>query len=158
MKSVTINELSFFDDMIVPDKGLVIRQPWADMIVTGEKQWEIRGFRSHFRGPIAIIAGGTGTILGTCELVNCIGPLTLECYNSHSRLRGSPDEVVDRLPYKNTYAWHIAKARQFSVSVPYVHPMGAVIWVTLSPEMRAQVVRQCIAENTPRGTRCNAEG
>ena len=125
-----------FDSLSEPRKGLIIRQPWATLVVSGDKTWEIRGFRAHFRGPIAIIAGGTGTVVGSCELVDCLGPLSLATYNSCRRLRGSPDEIVETLPYPNTYAWVMTHPRKLQHPVPYPHPKGAVIWVKLPDETR----------------------
>lgn len=139
---MTTEQLSLFEDPGVPRKGLVIREPWARMVVEGQKRWEIRGSRVQFRGLVAIIASGTGTIVGTCELVDCIGPLTLESYNVNCGLRGAHDVVVDALPYCTTYAWAMAMPRQFSSPVTYDHPNGAVIWVNLSPETREKITEQ----------------
>jgi hypothetical protein len=56
--------------------GLVIRSPWVDMILAGEKTSEIRGKKTSIRGTIALIRGGSGLIVGTCELIDVVGPLT----------------------------------------------------------------------------------
>ncbi len=130
------NQFLLFDSLSEPRKGLIIRQPWAAMVVSGAKTWEIRGVRARFRGPIAIIAGGTGTVVGLCELVDCLGPLSLARYNSGRCLRGSPHEMVETLPYQNTYAWVMTRPRKFLHPVPYPHPKGAVIWVNLPDETR----------------------
>ncbi len=127
---------SLWFDRLGPLKGLIIRQPWANMVVMGEKKWEIRGFRVHFRGPVAIIAAGTGTVVGCCELVDCLGPLNLEMYNRNFQLMGSSNTAVETLPYQNTYAWVMAQPRAFQHPIPYSHPKGAVIWVKLPDETR----------------------
>ena len=36
-------------------------------------------------------------------------------------------------PYE--YAWVLANARAFREGIPYRHPLGAVIWVNLSPSV-----------------------
>lgn len=46
-------------------RSLVVRQPWATLMVTGSKPWEIRGSATRVRGPGAIAAGRTGTIVGS---------------------------------------------------------------------------------------------
>ena len=56
--------------------GLIIRSPWIETILAGEKTWEIRSSNTNVRGPIARIRGGSGRVVGTCDLVDCIGPLT----------------------------------------------------------------------------------
>lgn len=53
-------------------KGLVIRSPWVEMILTGKKIWEMRGTYTHIRGKIALIRRGSGLVVGTCHLVDVI--------------------------------------------------------------------------------------
>ncbi len=52
--------------------GLIIKPKWADLILTGQKTWEIRGSRTNKRGTIGIIKSGTGKVFGTVELTDCI--------------------------------------------------------------------------------------
>ena len=59
-------------------RALLIRRPWIDMILDGKKTWEIRGSRTWVRGQIRLIASRSGTVVGVCDLVDCIGPLTAE--------------------------------------------------------------------------------
>ena len=37
-------------------KALSLTQPWAELVVLGEKQWETRSWRTSHRGRIAIHA------------------------------------------------------------------------------------------------------
>lgn len=84
----------------LPPKALSLTQPWATLVVLGEKQWETRSWRTKYRGPLAIHAAKTfprsawrwaetdayyaktlgkypirwmplGAIIGTVELVEC---------------------------------------------------------------------------------------
>lgn len=110
--------------------GLLVRQPWADLIVQGKKTWEIRGRSTSIRGRIAVIAAGTGTIVGLCDLLEVVGPLSLSRYRAAGDLHCIPSDRLDALPYVHTYAWRVGNA----VAVPalkYNHPPGAVIWVRL---------------------------
>jgi len=64
---------------------LSVRQPYADMIISGEKKVEYRSWSTRYRGPLLIHAGlakargmdwGTmdpkrGGIVGVCDLVDC---------------------------------------------------------------------------------------
>lgn len=80
-------------------KIITVWQPWASLIAIGEKCFETRGWRTHYRGPLGIHAGRkidreacrmpeiiaalkrhgitseknlpTGMILATAELVEC---------------------------------------------------------------------------------------
>lgn len=111
--------------------GLVIRSPWVEMILDGKKTWEIRGHYTHVRGKIALIRGGSGLIVGTCELVEVVGPLTLAKFRKGRKKAGlTPSEAKAR-PYPQTHAWVLKNARKFRRARRYKHPSGAIIWVKL---------------------------
>ena len=40
----------------LPPKALTLTQPWATLVVLGEKLWETRSWRTKYRGPLAIHA------------------------------------------------------------------------------------------------------
>ena len=119
-----------------PTRALVVREPYAGRIVSGIKTWEMRGRATRIRGLIGIIAGGTGTIVGMATLVDCLGPLDLGPYQAAWRQRGADAPSHDPLPYPTTYAWVLADARRATPGVPYAHPSGAVIWVSLGPDVQ----------------------
>jgi len=114
-------------------KGLVIRPPWINMILAGDKTWEIRGSRTAKRGRIALIKSGTKTIVGACDLVDVIGPLSLPDLLANQARHRIPADRLRRegTPYRNTFAWVVAQPEAFPAPVPYDHPNGAVIWVDL---------------------------
>lgn len=70
-------------------RGLRIRGPWIDLILSGGKTWEIRGSATRVRGLIALIESGSGTVVGVAELTGRVGPLTLEEF--HRATRGPID-------------------------------------------------------------------
>jgi hypothetical protein len=112
-------------------KGLIIKPYWADLILAGEKTWEIRGSRTTIRGRIALIKSGSGKIFGSVDLVNCIslhGPndyeLILNSFNKHH----VPLGVIN---YRKPYAWALENPIKYAEPIPYAHPQGAVIWVNL---------------------------
>jgi hypothetical protein len=53
-------------------KGLVISEPWISRILSGEKTWEMRFKVTSYRGPLAVIRKGSGTVSGMVDLVDCI--------------------------------------------------------------------------------------
>ena len=113
-------------------RALVVRVPWASMIVQGTKSWEIRGAATTIRGTIAIAAKGTGTIVGVCSLVDVRGPLSADEYAASRTLRGAGGELSSpSLPYGRTYAWVLSDPRPVIPHIRYPHPSGAVIWVRL---------------------------
>lgn len=39
-------------------KALCVKQPWAELIACGRKNWEMRTWSTNYRGPILILASG----------------------------------------------------------------------------------------------------
>ena len=114
----------------------MVRAPYAGRIVDGEKTWEMRGRFTRLRGAIGIIAGGTGTIVGVATLVDCLGSLDLAQHQAGWRRRGAKAPSPEPLPYPTTYVRVLADARRITPAVPYAHPLGAVIWVSLRPDVQ----------------------
>jgi hypothetical protein len=111
--------------------GLIIRVPWITHILTGRKSWEIRGSKTNIRGRIALIRSGSGLVVGTCDLVDCIGPLTLGELRGNASKAALPASTITKLPYPKTYAWVLKDAKKLRAAQRYEHPPGAVIWVKL---------------------------
>ena len=121
-------------------KGLIIKEPWIDLILTGEKVWEIRGSNTKIRGTIALIKGGTGTVVGLCELKNVIGPLSINKLRRSQPFHAIPsNQLKSGLPYPKTYAWILCNTVRLSKPVSYRHPRGAVIWVNLPNTVVKQI-------------------
>lgn len=111
-------------------KGLIVKEPWIDLILEGIKIWEIRGSHVHKREKIALIKSGTGMIYGTVEIADSI-MLTSEQYHTSFKCHRIPDTKIKPLPYKKIYAWVLKNPVKFQNPIPYNHPQGAVIWVNL---------------------------
>lgn len=111
-------------------KGLIVKPPWIDLILDGAKSWEIRGRATTIRGPIALIASGSGLVWGLVEVIDSF-PLTPKVYYQGEALHRIPDPATRPLPYPQSHAWVLAHPRRFRVPQPYRHPRGAVIWVNL---------------------------
>lgn len=123
-------------------RGLVIREPWIDLILNGEKTWEIRSTATKVRERIALIRGGSGTVVGCADLVGCEGPFNFEALRSHRSKHAVPDEPLRAFVEKykgRAFAWVLQSVRSFSPTFPYRHPSGAVIWVTLDPELSEKI-------------------
>lgn len=117
-------------------RGLLVMKEYLDQILAGTKTWEIRGRATSMRGPIALIQSKSGLVVGRCEIVGTVGPLSLAALNRGARKAGGRFSVK---PYKTTYAWVVRKARRLRKAVPYIHPSGAVIWVRLAMRVRQRI-------------------
>jgi hypothetical protein len=129
-------------------RALLIRRPWIDMILDGQKTWEIRGARTSVRGQIALVASGSATVVGLCDLVDCVGPLTANQFRKNAKKAGMRPREAKLGLYRQTYAWVLAKPIRLKVPVPYEHPTGAVVWVNLDQNVERKVnnqVRRAVA-------------
>lgn len=112
-------------------KGLVIKSPWIEKILSGEKTWEIRGSNTKIRGTIALIKSGSGLIYGTIKLVDSI-PIhwsdDLEFIINNFDKHHVPLGAVN---YRKPHAWVLESPKIYPEPIPYMHPQGAVIWVNL---------------------------
>lgn len=106
-------------------KALTVRQPWADLIITGRKSIEVRSWPTRYRGPMAIHAAkgpvvrdadprlhglptpvNYGAIVGFANLVDC-RPLT------------PADEEASCVAYADDrYAWILSDQRPAANIVP----------------------------------------
>jgi len=111
--------------------GLLIKQYWLDKILARTKTWEIRSRATARRGPIALIQSKSGQVIGTCEVVDVVGPLTAAELNRNHRRAGFRTDGLKG----PTYAWVLRGARRLPKPVRYRHPQGAVIWVKLEPRV-----------------------
>jgi len=115
------------------DRALIIKSPHIEKILSGTKTWEIRGSRTKVRGPIGLIRGGSGQVVGTCELVDVVGPLSPEEFKKNARKVGmKPTEATELPNGAHTFAWVLKNVRPLSRPRPYKHPSGAVRWVRLT--------------------------
>lgn len=112
-----------------PVRALPVKEIPLAKILRGSKTWEIRSRATSVRGPIALIQSGTGTIVGTCRIVACVGPFTIEERRSGWKKAAFPR---GRLLPAGFYAWVVQGARRLRSPVPYRHPRGAITWVKLA--------------------------
>jgi hypothetical protein len=121
-------------------KGLVIRQPWIGMILRGEKIWEMRGQPWRYRGPIALIEKGSGTVVGLARLVDDGPPLTeTELRATFDKHRIPASELPIALREGWVRPWVLADVTRLSRRVPYKHTSGGSR-VNLSSEEEAAVL------------------
>jgi len=119
--------------------GLLILKEPLDKILAGTKTWKVRGKATARRGPIALIESKSGHVVGTCDVVDVVGPLTP---SDLQRNAGRTGFRLSELPsYPTTYGWVLRDARRLPDPVPYRHPSGAVIWVRLEPSVLRRLRR-----------------
>ena len=117
-------------------KGLIIDEPWINMILRGSKTWEMRKTGSKIRGAIALIKKGSGQVVGTVNLVDSLPPLSAAAFAKREKMHGVPPSM-QAMALSNgwRHPWVVADARPLTKPIPYNHPSGAVIWVNLGADV-----------------------
>lgn len=107
--------------------ALVVKEPWATLIITGEKTLEIRNMRTKKIGEeIYIAKAGSKTLIGKVIIEKC-SELSANQFNSLSHLHHASDYKTK----KKIWGWYLRDAVRFDSPVPYEHPQGAQIWVKI---------------------------
>lgn len=108
-------------------KILVVKEHWANKILSGEKTWEIRGRNTHVRGEVGIAISGTGKVFGTVSLIDS-KPIGLhDALGNMDKHRLCANDAA--FMYAQPHAWEIENAERFDEPIPYTHKRGAVVWV-----------------------------
>ena len=108
-------------------KVLTIRNPWAELIVSGYKKYEFRSWKTNYRGKILIHSSANleksmlsrfqdynlqyinGAIIGEAEIIDCI--LVDEEFNK--KLISIDSVVYGRSNHKENYAWKLENIKKY---------------------------------------------
>ncbi len=108
-------------------KVLTIKNPWAELIVNGYKEYEFRSWKTSYRGKILIHSGLNiekdvlprfalynlnyinGAIIGEAYLTDCI----LVDYNLENKLNKINKNVYGNSNHKRIYAWKLEKIKKY---------------------------------------------
>ena len=121
-------------------KGLIVREPWASLIVEGKKRWEVRRTRTKYRGPVAIISGGK--VLGVADIVDVIELPVDEMAALVGKHYADPLQILTYGAGKKTlFAWVMKNARKLKEPIQVEIPPGAQIWVKISPEKEEEICK-----------------
>ena len=136
--------------MSSPDlaSALILLPHWADLLLSGDKTWELRSVPTTKRERVAIAASGTGKLLGEINIIDCVKvvedmvcllPLPLEKFVHLHRV---PD--ISIFPYTTIYAWVMSDPTRYEEPKTYTHHPGAIVWVSLNPKgsKKAKVQRK----------------
>jgi len=113
-------------------KVLTIKQPWATLIMQGDKRFEFRSWKTKYRGELLIHAGKgidtksverlkkylpeelpSGKILGKVKLVDCI-----KCDDNFKEMCIKENkDVYGKSSFDETYAWQIEDVEVFDIPI-----------------------------------------
>lgn len=125
-------------------KAIVVREPYVSFILRGEKTWEMRKAVCRYRGPIALISKGSGTIVGTAEIIDSLPAIeSAEAYAEAEPMHRVPPSLQQQAFADGWRTpWVLTKGHRLPFPVPYKHPSGAVVWVTLDENVAAKIRNQ----------------
>lgn len=113
-------------------KAITIRQPWASMIMSGQKTIETRTWSTKHRGMLLIHSsarpknqGPTGVIMGVVKLLD-VRPM---------ERRDKKEACCDYAP--GLYAWRIVKVAKLAVYIPCPGRLG--LWDAELDEMMGTI-------------------
>jgi hypothetical protein len=123
--------------------GLLIRPQWIELILRGQKIWEMRSRRTHIRGKIGLIRQGSGLVLGTASLIDCRPALTRDDYMRYRDKHAIPESMLDEVMAKRwVFPWVLSDVRPLPKPVPYLHGSGPVTFISLEPSVIAAIAMQ----------------
>ena len=114
-------------------KTLTIKQPWATLIIQGDKRFEFRSWKTSYRGDLLIHAGKgidkeamkrlkkyipedmpLGKIIGKVKLVDCIkmSPKFKEM------LLKENNEIYTKSSFQENYGWQVENVEVFNHPIP----------------------------------------
>lgn len=127
----------------MPVNALLVKQPWAALIVKGEKTWELRSMRCEPRR-VAIAESGASSprLLGEVTVTHCVR--VARRVNGQLLPWGDPANFIGEnvskhrvvnwmdITYDEVWAWALADAEEYAEPKPYVRKPGQQVWVKLS--------------------------
>lgn len=136
--------------MIDVARGLVIREPWIDLILSGQKTWEMRSPAPAWRGWFGLIRKGSGQISGIARLADVGRALTqsqmIETIDKHC----IPETMIRSGEVEKwTTPWILADVQVLTQPVRYRHPNGAITLFTLELETSEAIAAQLDGRAAP---------
>ena len=112
-------------------KALTIKQPWASLIINGHKTYELRSWKTTYRGKILIHTSKqeekkeikrfenynldyiNSAIIGEAEITDCI-KIDEAFYEKLNKLN---KEIYKIDNYENLYAWKLENIKKYEVPI-----------------------------------------
>jgi len=115
-------------------RGLIVREPFATMIVQGIKKWEIRKCYTRIRGRILII--GNSYLKGAVTLADVLGPFSVNDLDDYVNYHRVSREFLEQYSRgRQLYAWVLKDPIMFKHPVKIGIRKGAQVWVKIDESL-----------------------
>lgn len=114
--------------------ALIIDKPWINLILSGQKSWEMRTTKFKKLGYIGLVQKGSKSITGIARIEGYSDRLTLDELKRSEDKHRVPEYQYSAASYKWFYAMKLTDVVQLSQPISYEHKNGTVIWVKLSEQ------------------------
>ena len=117
-----------------PKRGLSVKRKWLDLILSGQKTWEIRGTPTTKRELVGLIESVSGHVLGEARITDSLVVSPTDLRNNVDKHRIEDLSIIE---YRKVHAWVLTDAKRYKEPQPYEHPQGAVVWIHLAKPQSA---------------------
>lgn len=76
-------------------KALIVDEPYVSYILAAKKTWDMRSSHTTFRGTIALIRKGSGTIVGLVDVEDSVGPIDEATIRASGERHRIPANLLD---------------------------------------------------------------
>ncbi|RLE56346.1 MAG: RNA-binding protein [Thermoprotei archaeon] len=126
-------------------RGLIVKRPYVDLILSGAKVWELRRTYTRIRGTIALICDRA--VVGLVDLIDVFKMGVDDLIEHVDKHCVPPDELYRYAGGRGElYVWVLARPRRLSKPIYFDFPRGAQVWVRLPREVVDRVVREICGE------------
>ncbi len=137
-------------------RALSVRQPWASLIAIGEKTIELRSWRTHYRGPVLIVASARPDRRADLGALACrtldrphgVAVALVELYDVRPFARADERQSLFNPGEAPTFSWLLRGAR--ALEPPYVPLVGRLGIFHLNDAATVRAVRRNLSR---RGSR-----
>jgi hypothetical protein len=108
--------------------------PYAKLVISGKKKWDIRKINTTVRGRIGILFGDT--ILGTVILSDVKGPLSARELSNFSEHMSTYKRIKKYSKGKKLYAWVLKRPIKFKkpIKIKKKYVMGNLVTIKEFPK------------------------
>ena len=112
-------------------RGLILREKYIRLILSGSKTWEIRRTNTRIRGTVALLY--RGMLYGFVDIVDSF-PLSVDELKTRVDKHGVEPGFVERYAAgrRVLYVWVVAEPLPLPRPVPVRYARGAQVWAQVS--------------------------